>query len=266
MNSLVQTSCKNEYPDKLSGLLKEYNLTFDKLYESPESIANFATIIKNRRKQEFCILPFCHTVEAEAMGGDINLGDEIRYEAVEDIIKVNVSYDESLRIKKMLKACEILKANGETVIFTISGPFSILSCLIDITKIFKCWRKNPSSVELLFNHLSQELLILAEKACKSGADYISYADPVATPKILGPKYTESISKLFTFSFLHNLQNICIENTNITVCPQIIVVLNSLNLISDKRKLSKLKKGQIISHCANERCISKHIVELKNSNN
>ncbi len=40
-----------------------------------ETMAELAQVLKECDKAPFCELPFCHTVEAEAMGGIINYGN-----------------------------------------------------------------------------------------------------------------------------------------------------------------------------------------------
>jgi uroporphyrinogen-III decarboxylase len=32
--------------------------------------------LKDKNRSDFCELPFCHTLEAESMGGEVNYGDE----------------------------------------------------------------------------------------------------------------------------------------------------------------------------------------------
>ena len=52
------------------------NLTFPDAYKHAETMAELAQVLKECDKAPFCELPFCHTVEAEAMGGIINYGNE----------------------------------------------------------------------------------------------------------------------------------------------------------------------------------------------
>lgn len=57
------------------------NLTFPDAYKHAETMAELAQVLKECDKAPFCELPFCHTVEAEAMGGIINYGNEDRTES-----------------------------------------------------------------------------------------------------------------------------------------------------------------------------------------
>ena len=57
-------------------LIKENNLKFPEVHENLESMVKFSKVMKEHRKDLFCRVPFCMTVEAEALGAIINLGDE----------------------------------------------------------------------------------------------------------------------------------------------------------------------------------------------
>lgn len=270
MNKLMDIACKNEHSDGLNEILKKYKLTYEEIYKTPEDIADFAIKIKKEKCQQLCVIPFCHTIEAEAMGGDINLGDDtagsrsrsLLYKSLDDILNKTIDYNDDLRLGKMLKACSILKKRGETVVFTLSGPFSILSCLIDFSIIFKSWRNNYDSILNTFDHLSEELLKLADKICDFGADYISYADPIATPNILGPKYTKVMVDDFAFKFVINLQRICRNKADIFICPVTAGVLRSMNLVSVKYDEMGSKDGLIIPHCVKENTISRTVFYLQ----
>ena len=45
-------------------------------YLRHETMARLSKALKVHDKAVFCELPFCHTVEAEALGGIVNYGDE----------------------------------------------------------------------------------------------------------------------------------------------------------------------------------------------
>lgn len=47
------------------------NLTFPDAYKHAETMAELAQVLKECDKAPFCELPFCHTVEAEAMAGSL---------------------------------------------------------------------------------------------------------------------------------------------------------------------------------------------------
>lgn len=233
MEDIMALSCKYGNSDGVMETLRSLGISFTEVYASPEAIADFAVALKAQRRADYCQLPFCHTVEAEAMGGDILLGDEaagarasrLVYNSLADICERPIDYSGS-RISKMLRACALLKSRGQTVIFSISGPLSILSCLLDITLLFKTWRKDEPQVKLLLRHFADQLLRFTEEICAAGADAISYADPVGIPKILGPKYAKEMALGFTQPFLIRMQEQCKGRANLYLCPMTAGVLKA----------------------------------------
>lgn len=55
---------------------RKLNLQFPDAYMRWETMAAISKALKMHDGASFCELPFCHTVEAEAMGGVINYGNE----------------------------------------------------------------------------------------------------------------------------------------------------------------------------------------------
>lgn len=225
-------SCKFGNSDGVMETLCRLDTSFQAVYASHEAIADFALALKAQRGVGYCQLPFCHTLEAEAMGADILVGDQaggaragrLVYASLEEVCDQPIDCN-SGRIRNMLEACQLLKDRGEAVVFSISGPLSILSCLLDITLLFKAWRKDQPLVERLLGHLAKQLLEFTEMLCAAGA--ISYADPVGIPKILGPKSTKELTLGFTQPFLTRLQELCKGRANIYLCPMTAGVLEAL---------------------------------------
>ena len=56
-------------------LTKDLKLSFPDAYMHADTMAKIAHAMKQKEGAAFCMLPFCHTVEAEAMGGIVNMGD-----------------------------------------------------------------------------------------------------------------------------------------------------------------------------------------------
>ena len=60
-----------------SEVTRGLGLTFPDAYLRGDTMAALSRALKEHDKAAFCELPFCHTVEAEAMGGIINYGNEV---------------------------------------------------------------------------------------------------------------------------------------------------------------------------------------------
>ncbi|MGI6711467.1 MAG: uroporphyrinogen decarboxylase family protein [Bacillota bacterium] len=237
--NLNSFSCPSYTGDEVFLLVKDKGLSFEEIYQNPNSIVDFALLLKNNVHREYCYLPFCHTVEAESMGAHIIPGDESAgaraggyfCTSFEELMKAKIRYNENLRICKMLNACSILKSRGEQIIYTLSGPLSIINCLADSKVLFKTWRKDEALVKELFDNLLNQLTLYSIKIFESGADIISYADPAGTFDILGPKYSEYISKNFTVPLLKKLSEICDKEQSVFICPITVRSLVKSELVS-----------------------------------
>ncbi|NLK52325.1 MAG: methylcobamide--CoM methyltransferase [Syntrophomonadaceae bacterium] len=218
-------------------ILDKTALPFPESYNNHTSLATLAIAVKEEKNFAYCTLPFCHTVEAEALGGRISLGDgrigprpkEYSFNTLEDLLRASPINFSKGRIHQVLLACSSLKKRGEKVALEICGPYSILNCLIDISIFFKSWRKNPRLVEAVFAFISDNLLRYIQAACEVGVDIISYADPAGSLNILGPQYTKNTANLFTIPFLKKAEHLTDGRCLIHLCPKTTLILTGLDL-------------------------------------
>lgn len=202
-------------------------LTFPEAYMYADTMATLAKALKEHDGAAFCELPFCHTVEAEAMGGIINYGNErtgprakeyicLKPEEILDLPEIDF---ETGRIHEVLVACKALREQGEQVVLEVSGPFTILNVLIDARYVFKAMRKRPELMKEVFWKLGNEVYRFIEEAKKYGVQMISYADSSGGVNILGPKMAEQVVNDFTYEFLKKVEGITDENLLILLCPK-----------------------------------------------
>lgn len=77
MDRIIDFNCTHDNSVGInSEVTKRTDLTFPDAYKHWDTMALLARELKEHEKASFCQLPFCHTVEVEAMGGMINYGDE----------------------------------------------------------------------------------------------------------------------------------------------------------------------------------------------
>lgn len=202
-------------------------LEFPEAYKNWDSMVQLAIELKKHDKATFCELPFCHTVEGEAMGGSINYGDEkigprakdyICTTAEEILALLEIDYSKG-RISEVLKACKYLRQKGENVVLYISGPFTILNVLIDPRHVFKIFRKKPEVMKDIFDKFQKEILRFVEEAQKVGVNMISYGDSTGGLNILGPKLSEEVVKNFTYPLLKRIEEILNDETIVLLCPK-----------------------------------------------
>lgn len=206
---------------------KSLGLAFPDAYLHSETMVKLSRANKEKEESAVCIMPFCHTVEAEAMGAIINLGNEFAgprakeylYSSYEELTNIPEIDFTKGRIREVLTACQKLRESGEQVVLEITGPITLLNMLIDTRHIFKGMRKNPDFMKQVFGKISTELLHYVEEAKKYGVQMISYADSAGGVNILGPKMAQQMVNDFTYEFLKKLQEIAGEEMIILLCPK-----------------------------------------------
>lgn len=203
------------------------NLVFPDAYLHWDTMAKLSKALKEHDNAPFCELPFCHTVEAEAMGGIVNYGNEAAGPRAkeyicttpEELLELPEIDFSAGRIHEVLLACKELRDQGEHVVLQVSGPFTILNVLIDARYVFKAMRKKPELMKEVFWKLGTEILKFMEEAKKYDVDLISYADSSGGLNILGPKMAVQVVEDFTYHFLKKVENLADDRTLILLCPK-----------------------------------------------
>lgn len=228
MNKIVDFHCTYDYSTGVGSTFAENrNLRFPEAYKEWEAMARLAISIKERDNAEFCELPFCHTLEAEALGGIINYGDEnigprakeCICTTAEELLKLPEIDFSKGRIAEVLKACRYLREKGEDVILYVSGPFTILNTLMDARYLFKILKKQPEAMQRIFEKLQKEILGFIEEALKSGVNMVSYGDSTGGLNILGPKLSEAVVECFTYSLFKRVEAVLEDNAIVLLCPK-----------------------------------------------
>ncbi len=216
--------------DSASGLgqwtEKNNTLQFPQVYTEREQIARLAQTIRTWEGSQWCLLPFCHTLEAEAMGANIILGDgltgprarEFSCSSLDETMERRMDWNNP-RLRETLAACRLLKEKDEKILFQISGPLTVLNSLLPAELLFRSLRKEPEKVLELFRRFAEDSLHFAKLAEEAGADIISYADPMGGVGIIGPKFTELITQNFTVDFLRKLDKTLDPKTMVLLCPK-----------------------------------------------
>jgi len=144
-------------------------------------------------------VPFCMTVEAQALGSDVDFGTL----ECEPKIKTE-KFPNAESVEFLPKGAVAKSARGETVIETIgelskknpdipvigsiTGPVSAAASIIDPMTFLKQLRKNRDAAHKVMDYVTSQIIDYALLCADNGASVISIADPTATGEILGPKF------------------------------------------------------------------------------
>ena len=177
-------------PDQISpALLRDLGMTAQQLYGSPQNIAAAAEKLCADRGGKICRLPFCNTLESEALGASVRLDErgarvpQPPYASAADLpARLSLA---SPRINATLAAVRALTGQSLCVAYGVTGVFTILSQLIPMGALFKSLRRDEGR-ELL-KRMEDACVDYAARAWRAGARILSYADPVATVDIVGSR-------------------------------------------------------------------------------
>ncbi len=208
------------------------DLDFPDAYLHADTMKILARAVKEAEGSDFCLVPFCRTVEAEAMGAHINMGDEkscpragdyicTKIEEVMDLPDIDFSKG---RIREVLQAAKELKDEGEVVAVEIAGPFTVLNNIIDARYLFKALRREPEKMYAAMEKLATQSLLYIDEIKKTGADIVIVSDSAGTVNILGPKLMAEVTDNFTHGFVKRMAEKADENIIFLLCPKFAYAL------------------------------------------
>ena len=202
-------------------------LEFPDAYMHSDTMQILAKAIKAHDDADFCLLPFCRTVEAEAMGAVLNYGDantgpragDPICESCEDVLALPDVDVTKGRMSEVLDACAKLKAEGETVCLEVTGPFTMLNALMEPRKVFKAYRKDHEGMVKVLEKLGASLLEYIEAGKEAGVDVIIFSDSAGAPELLGPKFMTQAVEDFYHPFLKKIEGLMDESCIFLLCPK-----------------------------------------------
>jgi MtaA/CmuA family methyltransferase len=207
-------------------------------HENSKLMAALASGIAKNNILDNVGVPFCMTVEAEAMGAKIHLGDKITeprviaypLNSVVDWRKLNNINFSKGRGKVTLDALNILQnMNMDTVIVgNLTGPVSLASSLVDASCYYKDLRRHPKEAHELMNFVTDNLISFGKEQLKSGADIIAISDPSGTGEILGPKLFKEFALPYINRIVDELNPLCNNGVIVHICGRLKPIYKELN--------------------------------------
>lgn len=184
-------------------------------------------------------VPFCMTVEAEALGAEVTMGSK-EYEphvtgyaidSVEEWKKLKPIDEDSGRTKVVLEAIRILKAKDLDVpiVGNVTGPVSIASSLLEPVIFYKELRKKNEEAHAYMGFVTEQVIRYAKAQIKAGADVIAVSDPSGTGEILGPRMFEEFAVKYLNRLLEGLKEVPI-GTIVHICGQMKNVYKQVGMV------------------------------------
>ena len=179
-------------------------------HSDARKMADLAKAVYEYRCFENVGVPFCMTVEAEAMGAPVKMGSDVVEPHIAQYVMDSVCETEKLapadltkgRSAVTLEAIRLLKQelDGVPIVGNLTGPVSTATSLVEPTVFYKEMRKKNADVHAFMILVTDHLIAFGLAQIEAGADVIAISDPSGTGELLGPKYFEE----FTVQYLNRL--------------------------------------------------------------
>lgn len=206
-------------------------------------MANLAAGIYEQGGFENYGVPFCMTVEAEAMGAPVMMGTKTNEPRVTAYPIRSVTEWRTLpsidleqgRAKVVIDAIKRLKDRNPDVpvIANLTGPVSLASSLMEPVVYYKELHKNPREAHGLMEHVTENLVAFGRAQLAAGATVLTVSDPSGTGEILGPKMFRKYALPYLNHIVDSLKGLADAGTIIHICGRLKGIYRELNdLTSD----------------------------------
>ncbi len=179
-------------------IMEQTGCPWPEAHSDPEKMAGLAAGLYAAGGFENYGVPFCMTVEAEAMGARVEMGDMLcephvvdsPLKDIRDWRQLRPLCADAGRVPVVLEAIALLKARGDgvPVIGNINGPTSVAGELIAMEKLLPAMRRDPESVHGLMAFTAEQLIRYGRLMLEAGADFICLSEPSGTGEVVGPRY------------------------------------------------------------------------------
>lgn len=178
-------------------LMDEARIWWPEAHRNPEMMARLALAANRLAGVENVGVPFCMTVEAEAMGARVDMGSRATEPSISDYLIARPEHADRLtpldpgkgRAQVCVEAVRILKreATGVPVIANLTGPVSLATSLVDPLTYYRALILDKRPAHELMRVVNDSLKIFGSALIEAGADVVCIADPSATGEIMGKK-------------------------------------------------------------------------------
>lgn len=183
-------------------LLEANGIDGARVVSEAQTMAYAAEIVRDASGLESLGVPFCLTVEAEALGATVSIGTttvepmlvECAVADVRGISALSVPEpDRNGRMAEVLEAIHLLKERNQDVatIGNLSGPVTLATSIIPYEDFFRLLIKNKAAAKAVIDVAVETIIWFGTAMVRSGADVIAVSDPTAAGEIIGPRVFET---------------------------------------------------------------------------
>jgi len=174
--------------------MKQVDASWPQAHRDPRKLARLAASTFELTGVPCCTVPFCLTLEGEALGCPVEWGSQATQPQIMEHLES--SFDDFAvpgdilsrgRIPALLEAISLLAASQrdvQPVNMKVVGPLTLACTLFGAERILLATIEEPDAVKRLLDVLAQFAIELSRAAIQAGADTITLADPAASGDLL----------------------------------------------------------------------------------
>lgn len=209
-------------------LMDAAGVSWPEAHMDPDRMARLALANYEQGCFENVGVPFCMTIEAEAMGAKVTMGSKIYEPHVTEYAMDSATNWQKLpkmelsegRAKVVLEAIRILKAKNLDlpIIGNVTGPISTASSVMEPVVFYKELRKHRKEAHEYLQFVTNEIIAFAKAQMEAGADVIALSDPSGTGEILGPRFFEEYAVQYINQIVDVVKE-CGKGSIVHICGQ-----------------------------------------------
>lgn len=178
----------------VADVMQKTGVAWPDAHHSPDAMLRLALAMQASSGFDNLALPFCMTVEAEAYGAVVHLGDAATQPRVRGFVLDLLSPAElprpdftAGRAGMLLEALRAAKAARPDValVGNLVGPVSLLGMLGDPLNVLRWLRRKPDVILGFLDRISDDLAVFGRLQIEAGCDALCIAEPTGTGEILG---------------------------------------------------------------------------------
>ena len=181
--------------------MKQVDAGWPNSHWEPKKMARAAASTFELTGVPCCTVPFCLTLEGEALGAPLDKGTEITQPQIMEHLEMGFdefelpqNFLERGRIPAVLEAISLLAASQrdiQPVNVKVTGPFTTACAVFGAERVLLATLEEPDAVKRVLDLMAEAAIALARASIKAGVDTITISDPVASGDLLsGDQYAE----------------------------------------------------------------------------
>ena len=218
-------------------MLNKMGIAWTEIYGNTKNLTETALRVSEMSGIENLGVPFCMTVEAEALGAKIETGSlysepRIASYPLDDISGWHDMKDFDINSGRMAiirGAVRELAAAGTglPVIVSLTGPVSLATSLLEPMTFFRAMHNNSTEAHALLGFLTENIIRFAGALAEAGADILTIADPSSGGEIMGPAGFSGFALPYINRILQETESVY-SATMVHICGRLNSIFPQLN--------------------------------------